>query len=343
MLRLPEGQSLSMPCNPDLGSANDEVFLYSGLEPSLSLSFRFDEDAAVQAYGSNPIGSIYLSVGLGPALLDWFEDAPLYIPMEFTAATSDMSRLFRDSGSIQAAFVALGEEMGAAGCELDVEDSTPIVLQRTGHHVVPMLDEAPRRLVFADADAPALHSPEFALKVWCDSLDEDSGSRENRDRLSELLEHRESSIRAAALRGLARTHREVATDLALRLLGDPDWRVRAIAAGQLWEMNPRAMPEALFPALQDPHPEVRLAVADALTAAQTNDVVFAQLLQILREAQGAALGVWAIVACRIGWRPYDAPRRAPLEEALRARIGEVGFPMRGLAAALLERGHRDPR
>ncbi|MFO0723197.1 MAG: hypothetical protein U1E65_05420 [Myxococcota bacterium] len=49
------------------------------------------------------------------------------------------------------------------------------------------------------------------------------------------------------------------------------------------------------------------------------------------------------MACRIGWRPYDAPRRALPEEALRARIGEVGFPMRGLAAALLERGHRDPR
>ncbi len=332
-----DGTTVMMPGS--LLSGAEELRLGPATDDALCLSFTFaDADPHIRDYGRD-VGCVYLDCGLGPGDLDWLGDAPMYVPLSFTAATSDMSRLFQDSPTVQGAFVALGREMGSVCCELDVEADEAILLDRSAHHR--LIDQGARhdgsgmRSVFLEPGAPELDSPERALKSWCESITDAHHAYDDLDRLLALVEHPSSSVRGASLPALARIDDALVADPALHcLLTDPDWRVRTVAAWAL-PPSPPALVDPLSRALADASIDVRAAVAHAVAGAHTDAGVFERLLAIVRD--GTDMTVWSTVARTIGWRPYDETRRAPLIEALRQRRDDPSFPLRHVAASLLQR------
>lgn len=332
--RFDDGTVVMMPGSV-LSNAPEVRVGPSGESWCLSLTFA-GEDEHIRDYGED-VGCIYLDCGLAPQNLDWLGDAPMYVPVSLSAATSDMSRLFLASPTVKTTFVLLGREMGAVCCELDIEEDEAIVLDRSAHHR--LVDEAARhegvgsRSVFLEPGDPELTSPERALKSWCETITADHHAYDDFDRLLELMEHPSSCLRGASLRALERIDPSLVTDLACRsLVTDLDWRVRTVAATVLMSPSPSAI-DLLFAALADPVTDVRSAAADAVAGAQADDRVFARLLTILHD--GTDMTVWSSVASRIGWRPYDPPRRTPLLDALRQRYEDPGFPLRHQAASLL--------
>ena len=93
----------------------------------LETVIRFGIDAAIRTYrpvrddgeldeqGRVAVGIIYLTVRLSPA---WH---PHFASLQFTAATSGMSRMFEQSASIRKAFTDLTAASGGACCLLDTE------------------------------------------------------------------------------------------------------------------------------------------------------------------------------------------------------------------------------
>ncbi|MFJ7206626.1 hypothetical protein ACIQWR_24235 [Streptomyces sp. NPDC098789] len=95
----------------------------------LDTSLMVGVDDAVRAYiegrdlepdalGRVQIGYVYLTVRFAPAA------HPHHASLEFTAATSRMSRLFEHSASIRAVFTGLTAASGGVCCLLDTESDT---------------------------------------------------------------------------------------------------------------------------------------------------------------------------------------------------------------------------
>lgn len=68
--------------------------------------------------GRIAIGYIYLTVWFAP------ERHPDYASLQFTAATSGMSRMFEGSASVRAVFTGLTAASGGVCCVLDAESDT---------------------------------------------------------------------------------------------------------------------------------------------------------------------------------------------------------------------------
>src|SRR4051812_1664203 len=111
----------------------------------LDTSILFGVDDAVREFfegrgsdidelGRIAIGYIYLTVRFAPAL------HPRYASLQFTAATSTMSRMFERSASVRAVFTGLTVASGRVCCVLDTESDTLQVCWLNGqsiHETVP--------------------------------------------------------------------------------------------------------------------------------------------------------------------------------------------------------------
>ncbi|MFJ3879521.1 hypothetical protein ACIPW5_18960 [Streptomyces sp. NPDC090077] len=108
---------------------SDPVDCSAGGDLRLDLSVLCGPDPAVDAYaaeshlepvgpGRFDIGYVYLTVRFAPAL------HPRHASLQFTAATSRMSRLFEESAGIREAFTGFTAAVGGVCCLLDTESET---------------------------------------------------------------------------------------------------------------------------------------------------------------------------------------------------------------------------
>ncbi|MFC8722049.1 hypothetical protein [Kitasatospora sp. NPDC057198] len=72
----------------------------------------------IDGSGRAPVGYVYLTVRFSPV---WHPD---FASLQFTAATSEMSRMFERSASVRKVFTDLTAASGGACCLLDTEDDT---------------------------------------------------------------------------------------------------------------------------------------------------------------------------------------------------------------------------
>lgn len=126
-LTLPGGAQLSVPFTSNFTSEPVDCSASGTLE--LDTSIMFGVDDAVREYveglhleldelGRVQIGYIYLTVRFAPA------QHPDYAALEFTAATSGMSRMFERSAAVREVFTDLTAAAGGVCCLLDTESDT---------------------------------------------------------------------------------------------------------------------------------------------------------------------------------------------------------------------------
>ncbi|MDQ0701030.1 MULTISPECIES: hypothetical protein [unclassified Streptomyces] len=127
-LTVPGGDQLVVPFTSNFKSDPVDCSTDGTLE--LDTSIMVGVDDAVREYvegrgldeldelGRVQIGYIYLTVRFAPTL------HPHYASLQFTAATSRMSRMFEQSASIRAVFTGLTAASGGACCMLDTESDT---------------------------------------------------------------------------------------------------------------------------------------------------------------------------------------------------------------------------
>ncbi|MFG2869595.1 hypothetical protein [Streptomyces sp. NPDC048338] len=132
---LPGGDKVVLPFTSHFES--DPVDCSSGSTLHLDTSMTFSGDDAVRAYcedshtecdelGRVAIGYIYLTVTFA------LEQHPDFASLEFTAATSRMSRLFERSASVRATFTDLTVASGGVACLFDSEIDTVQVCRLNG-------------------------------------------------------------------------------------------------------------------------------------------------------------------------------------------------------------------
>jgi len=136
-LTLPGREQLLVPFTSRF--KHDPVDCSTGEDLELDTVLRFELDEAVREYhlacnvgreqaglgtweldesGRAAIGYIYLTARFSPKL------HPHWASLQFTAATSDMSRLFERSASARRTFTGLARDSGAVCCLLDTETDT---------------------------------------------------------------------------------------------------------------------------------------------------------------------------------------------------------------------------
>lgn len=92
------------------------------------------QDSELDELGRTAIGYVYLTVRFAPAL------HPRYASLQFTAATSGMSRMFERSASTRAVFTGLAAASGGVCCVLDTESDILTICWLNGQ---PMNDTVP--------------------------------------------------------------------------------------------------------------------------------------------------------------------------------------------------------
>lgn len=124
-LTLPGGEQLTVPFTSKFKS--EPVDCSTGTNLDLDTVLMTDVDDAVREYhplregteidekGRVSVGYIYLTVYFAPA---WHPD---FASLQFTAATSDMSRMFERSMSVRKMFTDLTADSGGVCCLLDTE------------------------------------------------------------------------------------------------------------------------------------------------------------------------------------------------------------------------------
>ncbi|MFD5343406.1 hypothetical protein ACFWJY_06470 [Streptomyces anulatus] len=126
-LTVPGGDQLVVPFTSNFKSDPVDCSTDGTLE--LDTSIMVGVDDAVRRFvegrgleldelGRVQIGYIYLTVRFAPTL------HPHYASLQFTAATSGMSRMFEQSASIRTVFTNLTAASGGACCMLDTESDT---------------------------------------------------------------------------------------------------------------------------------------------------------------------------------------------------------------------------
>ncbi|MGW7383350.1 hypothetical protein [Streptomyces sp. NPDC054794] len=135
---LPGGDQLVVPFTSNFKSEAVDCSTGSMLELDTSIMFAVDDavrefcqvpDPKLDELGRVAIGYIYLTVRFAPAL------HPGYSSLQFTAATSGMSRLFERSASIRAVFNNLTAASGGVCCLLDTESDTFQICWLNGHTI----------------------------------------------------------------------------------------------------------------------------------------------------------------------------------------------------------------
>ncbi|WP_066952903.1 hypothetical protein [Streptomyces lushanensis] len=91
-----------------------DTSVMSGVDDAVR-EFCGEHDFEPDEFGRVGIGYIYLTVRFAP------ERHPRFASLEFTAATSGMSRLFERSASVRAVFTGLTAASGGVCCLLDTE------------------------------------------------------------------------------------------------------------------------------------------------------------------------------------------------------------------------------
>ncbi|MET9427344.1 hypothetical protein [Streptomyces sp. NPDC003036] len=124
---LPGGEQVNVPFTSRFRS--DPVDCSTSRTLSLDTSIMVDVDDSVRGFsevrdseldelGRIAIGYVYLTVEFAPPL------HPHYASLQFTAATSGMSRMFERSSSVRAVFTDLTAASGGVCCALDTESDT---------------------------------------------------------------------------------------------------------------------------------------------------------------------------------------------------------------------------
>lgn len=125
---LPGGERLLLPFTSNFKSEPVDCSTSSGLE--LDMSLMFDLDEPLRAYartgGPEPEADGRLQVGYVYATIR-FESSlhPDYASVDCWAATSGMSRLFAQSGSVRKVFTDLTADSGGVCCLFDTGDGAP--------------------------------------------------------------------------------------------------------------------------------------------------------------------------------------------------------------------------
>jgi hypothetical protein len=126
-LTMPGGNQLVVPFTSRFKSEPVDCSTSGVFELDTSIMFGVDDvvreffeghDSEIDELGRVAVGYIYLTVRFAPAL------HPHYASLEFTAATSSMSRMFERSASVRAVFTSLAAASGAVCCVLDTESDT---------------------------------------------------------------------------------------------------------------------------------------------------------------------------------------------------------------------------
>lgn len=136
---LPGGEQVVLPFTSGFKGEPVDCSAGGRLPLDTSLMFGVDDDA-VRAYvedrdpevdelGRVPIGYIYLTVLFAPP------QHPRYASLEFTAATSGMSRLFARSAGVRVVFTDLAAASGGVCCLLDTESDTKDICWLDGRPV----------------------------------------------------------------------------------------------------------------------------------------------------------------------------------------------------------------
>ncbi|MFB2892645.1 HEAT repeat domain-containing protein [Aerosakkonemataceae cyanobacterium BLCC-F50] len=94
------------------------------------------------------------------------------------------------------------------------------------------------------------------------------GAKDTLDYILALREHSSPYVRASVLRFLRRWYPEIAFNLLVEALKDPDFIVRENAADELGELEITEAIDYLNPLLKDPHPDVRQAAQTAIEILQ---------------------------------------------------------------------------
>jgi hypothetical protein len=140
-LTMPGGDQVIVPFTSNFKSEPVDCSTSSMLELDTSIMFGVDDvvrefwdvrDSEFDELGRIAIGYVYLTVRFAPAL------HPRYASLQFTAATSGMSRMFERSASIRAVFTGLTVASGGVCCVLDTEsDVNPLAAWRRSMQPVP--------------------------------------------------------------------------------------------------------------------------------------------------------------------------------------------------------------
>ncbi|MEU9130449.1 hypothetical protein AB0D08_20520 [Kitasatospora sp. NPDC048540] len=124
---LPGGERLTVPFTSRFSSEPVDCSAGGTLELDLVVMIGVDDAVRefhlsvfdrVDASGRAPVGCIYLTVRFSPA---WHPD---FASLQFTAATSGMSRMFEQSANVRKVFTELTAAAGGACCVLDTETDT---------------------------------------------------------------------------------------------------------------------------------------------------------------------------------------------------------------------------
>ncbi|MFB6954632.1 hypothetical protein ACFCXP_33845 [Streptomyces niveus] len=124
---LPGGAQLVVPFTSNFTSEPVDRSAGGTLELDTAIMFGVDDavreyvedrDLPRDAHGRVQIGYIYLTVRFAPA------QHPDYAVLEFTAATSGMSRMFERSAAVREVFTDLTAAAGGVCCLLDTESDT---------------------------------------------------------------------------------------------------------------------------------------------------------------------------------------------------------------------------
>ncbi|MEV0774799.1 hypothetical protein [Streptomyces sp. NPDC050428] len=127
VVTMPGGAQLSVPFTSNFKSEPVDCSASSTLELDTSIMFGVDDAVCEYVQGRGleldelgrvEIGYIYLRVRFASEL------HPGYAALEFTAATSGMSRLFERSAAVRAVFTGLTAASGGVCCLLDTESDT---------------------------------------------------------------------------------------------------------------------------------------------------------------------------------------------------------------------------
>lgn len=149
---MPDGARLDLPFTSNFTSEPVDCSAGDALELDTSILFGVDDalreywaDRAYEtdASGRVAVGYVYLTVKFAPV------PHPRFASLEFTAATSGMSRLFERSASARAVFTGLTAACGGVCCLLDTESDTFQICWLNGetiHDTVP----GPRFADYAD-------------------------------------------------------------------------------------------------------------------------------------------------------------------------------------------------
>ncbi|MFY7066931.1 hypothetical protein ACOQFV_31160 [Nocardiopsis changdeensis] len=124
---LPGGEQVTVPFTSNFKSEPVDCSANGTLELDTSIAIGVDDTVRefflhdshrVDEQGRVPVGYIYLTVRFSPA---WHPD---FASLQFTAASSSMSRMFARSASVRTAFTDLTAATGGVCCVLDTEDDT---------------------------------------------------------------------------------------------------------------------------------------------------------------------------------------------------------------------------